>query len=74
MEIKRVWFSGQLTGVFFDSLAYAEIRLLLANLLWGFDLELDEETDSNWMDQKGWMVWQRKPLIVRAKRREPVPG
>lgn len=57
-----------------DSLAYAEIRLLLANLLWGFDLELSEETDPEWMYQKGWGIWSTKPLFVRAKAREGVAG
>ena len=56
------------------SLAYAEIRLLLANLLWGFDLELGEETDPGWMRQKGWMVWHRKPLFVKARRKDGVVG
>ncbi|MCJ1247172.1 hypothetical protein MMC30_004384 [Trapelia coarctata] len=51
-------------------LAYAEIRLLFASLLWSFDLELDEGTDVEWMRQKGWMVWHTKPLFVKARRRD----
>jgi len=51
------------------NLANAEIRLLLASLLWHFDLSLSEETDSDWRAQKAWFVWQRKPLLVRVVER-----
>ena len=36
---------------FEDSLAQAELRLILASLLWTFDIMMSEETDEDWLDQ-----------------------
>lgn len=51
------------------SLALAEIRLTLAHVLWNFEIELNDETDPDWIKQKAWMTWQKKPLIVNLKAR-----
>ena len=51
-------------------LAIAEIKLVLARMLWEFDMELDDETSESWPDQKAWMSWQQKPLYVRLRARE----
>ncbi|MCJ1284882.1 hypothetical protein MMC26_004219 [Xylographa opegraphella] len=52
------------------NLANAEIRLLLANLLFHFDVSLDAAAvDPQWRVQKAWFVWQRKPLVVRFVER-----
>ncbi|MCJ1394081.1 hypothetical protein MMC18_006959 [Xylographa bjoerkii] len=56
------------------NLANAEIRLLLATLLWHFDLSLSDATDPDWKAQKAWFVWQRKPLVVRVAARVFVAG
>ncbi len=51
----------------FCSLAYAEMRLILAKVLFSFDLELVEKTD-NWMaDQKVFALWEKPALMVRLK-------
>jgi cytochrome P450 len=47
------------------NLAYAEMRLLLARLLWNFDMELCEES-SDWMTgMKVYVVYQRPPLMTK---------
>lgn len=50
------------------SLAYAEMRLILAKLLWNFDVELCEES-KNWAtEQKVFILWEKGPLMVRLKK------
>lgn len=43
------------------------MRLVLAKVLYNFDLELDEDRDKgNWLeDQVGWAVWWKGPLYVK---------
>jgi len=50
------------------NLAYHEMRLILARLLWNFDLELDEKSGS-WHEQKVKALWGKRPLMVHLKRR-----
>lgn len=46
-----------------DSLAYAEMRLILARILYAFDMELvDKGVD--WLDQKVGVLWEKPPLRV----------
>lgn len=52
-----------------DSLANAEIALVLTRLLWEFDITLSDETDSNWPDQQAWFTWNKKPLVVKLQER-----
>jgi hypothetical protein len=48
-------------------LAYAETRLILAKILFAYDLELvDKERD--WIgEQKVYGLWTKGPLMVRVK-------
>ena len=50
-------------------MGYFEIRLILAKVLWHFDLELlleeGGEKDS-WDDMENYQTWARKPLKVKA--------
>jgi len=48
------------------NLAYAEMRLILAKVLYNFDLDLDAKT-GQWMDQKVYGIWEKKPLWVKLK-------
>lgn len=48
-------------------LAYAEIRLILARVLWNFDMELDPSS-TNWADQKTYFLWEKRPLKVRLSQ------
>lgn len=47
-----------------NSLAYAELRLILTKILYSFDMELMEHHD-DWLQQKIYIMWEKKPLMVR---------
>jgi cytochrome P450 len=46
------------------SLAYVEMRLILARLLWNFDLELMPES-KNWSAQKIFTLWEKGGINVK---------
>lgn len=48
------------------NLAYHEMRLLLTMLLFNFDISLEEES-KDWADQKVFIFWDKKPLMVKLK-------
>ncbi|KIW01823.1 uncharacterized protein PV09_06675 [Verruconis gallopava] len=52
------------------NLAYMEMRIILARLLWNFDLELCDES-RNWREQKAFILYEKPPLMVKltVKRR-----
>ena len=39
------------------------MRLILARMLWSFDIKLSAES-WDWDDQKSWIQWDKKPLMV----------
>lgn len=47
----------------FNSLAYAEVKLILARILYSFDMELVDPAE-DWMDQKAFFIWTKPPLNV----------
>lgn len=47
-----------------NSLANAEMRLILTKLLWHFDFELQPES-LNWAQQKSFSLWSRQALMVK---------
>jgi len=47
------------------NLAYAEMRLILARLLWNFDLELDERSRRWIYEMKMFLLWEKQPLYVK---------
>lgn len=47
-------------------MAYHEIRLLAAKMLFNFDLELCEE-GRDWTEQKVFVLWEKKPLMCRLR-------
>lgn len=50
--------------------ACAEMRLILARLLWSFDLAwADELKLESWGEQQTFIFWQKSPLYVRLSRR-----
>lgn len=56
------------------NLAYAEMRLILAKVLWNFDLSLDEERmrrdgTPDWLKQRAFALWEKKPLWVKLTPR-----
>jgi len=49
------------------------MRLILAHLLWRFDLEApDVEKIGSWDEQKSWILWEKTPLHVRLRVRGEV--
>ncbi|KAG9668571.1 benzoate 4-monooxygenase cytochrome P450, partial [Aureobasidium melanogenum] len=48
------------------NLAYHEMRLLLTMTLLNFDISLEEES-KNWANQKVFIFWDKKPLMVKLK-------
>ncbi|KAF2133687.1 cytochrome P450 [Dothidotthia symphoricarpi CBS 119687] len=50
-------------------LAYAEMRVILARLLWAFDIALEDDEDRwDWGTQKIFVFWEKKPLRVVLRR------
>lgn len=52
-----------------DSLAWAEINLILAKVLWNFDLELSEKMVGDWSDQRVYLANEKTPMYVKMKPR-----
>lgn len=50
------------------NLAYAEMRTIMARLVFNFDLTLAPES-KNWLDQKIYNLWQKPPLMVHLTPR-----
>ncbi|KAL8828357.1 MAG: hypothetical protein Q9191_002640 [Dirinaria sp. TL-2023a] len=49
------------------NLAYLEMRLILARLLWHFDFQAEDQRLGKWETQKTWILWEKKPLHVRLR-------
>lgn len=49
-----------------QNMATHEMRLILATMLFTFDLELCNESEK-WINQKSYALWIKDPLMVRAK-------
>lgn len=46
------------------SLAYTEMRIILARIIWNFEMSLADDS-RNWADsQDAWVVWEKPPLNV----------
>lgn len=48
------------------SLANAELRLILAKIMWHLDLEL-VESEQKWLKQRVFALWEKPALQVRVK-------
>ncbi|KAF7524863.1 hypothetical protein PCG10_005446 [Penicillium crustosum] len=46
------------------NLAYHEMRSVISSILLEFDISLVDNAD-NWLDQKNYKLWEKKPLFVR---------
>lgn len=46
------------------SLAYTEIRLILAHMIWSFDMELQKENETWGEGQKAYTTWVKGSLYV----------
>lgn len=47
----------------------AEASLVLAKLLWNFDLQLGQDS-SNWDNHRAYLIWDKDPLMVKLVRRQ----
>jgi cytochrome P450 len=51
-----------------QSLAYAEMRLVLARLIYAFDIQLADPRDVwDWGRQKTFIFWEKEPLEILLK-------
>jgi hypothetical protein len=56
------------------SLAWHELRLLIANLFWHYDVEMTPK-NPDWANQRNFLTWEKKPLMVKlSPARENVPN
>lgn len=56
------------------SLAEAEMRIIVARLLWNFDIEVADRS-KNWMaKQKSYLMWEKPGLHVYLKPRIAISG
>ena len=46
----------------------AEMRAILARVLWHFDFELCKESE-NWDRQKVFFLWEKGDMMVKLRRR-----
>lgn len=52
-----------------QALAYAEMRLILARLIWKFDMELCDDSKEWLKDQKNYVLWEKPALHMRLVER-----
>ncbi|EKV15980.1 hypothetical protein PDIG_23350 [Penicillium digitatum PHI26] len=50
------------------NLAYVEMRLILARMIFNFDMELDKP-EQDWMDQQDYFIWIKPKLMIKLKPR-----
>ncbi|GKT41929.1 trichothecene C-15 hydroxylase [Colletotrichum spaethianum] len=51
------------------NLAYAEMRMMLARVIWNFDLQLASQSQ-NWIDQECYIIWSKPALMVHLTPRK----
>jgi cytochrome P450 len=52
-------------------LAWAEMRVVVARVLWQFDIKLAEERDVwDWGEQATYIFWEKRALEVLVRERE----
>lgn len=50
-------------------LAWAEMRLILAKLVWAFDISVDPDRIIDWTKLKAMMTVEKEPMFLRLKKR-----
>jgi len=53
----------------YNSLAYNEMRSVMARMLWHFDMELAENAEA-WNKQLCYLFWEKPPLKVKLSHRK----
>jgi hypothetical protein len=59
----------QFADLFFFSIALLEIRLVLANLLFNFDIELQGKDFDFIRQSRSWMLWETPELSLKFNER-----
>lgn len=54
-------------------MAYHEMRIILARILWDFDLELGDRMEG-WERQTIFGIWEKPPLMVKVSKRGDLKG
>lgn len=55
-----------------QNLAWAEMRLILSNLIWQFNLEADDSSKRlRWEDLRAFLLVEQKPVNVKISLRSP---
>lgn len=50
-----------------ESLAYAEMRLIISRLLYAFDMSLADDKKEWISSQRAYFVWDKQPLMVNLR-------
>ncbi len=51
-------------------MAYAEMRMTMAKMIFNFDMELAEPDNDWWNKQGTYLVWEKMPLMVILRPRK----
>ncbi len=43
------------------------MRLVIAKMIWNFDMEIHPDTIPDWFDQSVFILWDKSPLYVQLK-------
>lgn len=49
------------------SLAWAEMRCIVARLVWGFEFEFESREGKDWARQRVFLVYEKGPLMVKLR-------
>lgn len=52
-----------------QDLAWAEMRLIMAKLIWNFDLSLVPDKRLRWEDLRTFLLVEKKPVVVNLSLR-----
>lgn len=58
-----------MTNLTIFSLAYAEMRLILAKILWNFDISLHPDSKNWYEEHKVYTLWEKPNLNIYIKPR-----
>lgn len=51
-------------------MAYAEMSLAMAKMMWHFDFELNDPSEDWWIKQGTYIMWEKVPLMIKLHPRE----
>ena len=55
--------------MYYNRVFLAEARMILAKMMWNFEIEMVDPDDWTWMDQKAYLVFEPKALMVKLKEK-----